>query len=96
MAYGASKGAINGIVMPMARDLGRFNIRVAAIAPAIFETPMGYSFSKKVRDLLTADTPLARAGNPEEFAHMVSFCIENGYINGVSLRIDGATRLSHL
>ena len=48
IAYGASKGAINGLVMPMARDLGRFNIRVAAIAPGIFATPMGAKMPKKV------------------------------------------------
>jgi len=95
-AYGASKGAINGIVMPMARDLGRYNIRVAAIAPGIFATPMGAKMPKKVQDRLNADTPMGRPGLPSEFAHMVGFCIENGYINGVSLRIDGATRLSHL
>ena len=95
-AYGASKGAINGIVLPMARDLGRFNIRVAAVAPGIFATPMGAKMPKKVQDRLNADTPMGRPGTPAEFAHMVGFCIENGYINGVSLRIDGATRLSHL
>ena len=95
-AYGASKGAINGIVLPMARDLGKFNIRVAAIAPGIFATPMGAKMSKKVQDRLNADTPMGRPGTPAEFAHMVGFCIENSYINGVSLRIDGATKLSHL
>eukprot|EP00806_Schmidingerella_arcuata_P000493 Macronucleus_1442.p1 GENE.Macronucleus_1442~~Macronucleus_1442.p1 ORF type:complete len:257 (+),score=67.65 Macronucleus_1442:1-771(+) len=95
-AYGASKGAINGIVLPMARDLGKLKIRVAAIAPGIFATPMGAKMPKKIQDRLNADTPMGRPGLPAEFAHMVGFCIENGYINGVSLRIDGATRLSHL
>ena len=96
IAYGASKGAINGIVLPMARDLGRYGIRAAAIAPGIFATPMGAKMPKKVQDRLNADTPMGRPGKPEEFAHMVGFCIENGYINGVHLRIDGATKLSHL
>ena len=96
IAYGASKGAINGIVLPMARDLGRYNIRVAAIAPGIFATPMGAKMPKKIQDRLNADTPMGRPGRPEEFAHMVGFCIENSYINGVSLRIDGATKMSHL
>ena len=95
-AYAASKGAINGIVLPMARDLGRFGIRVAAIAPGIFATPMGAKMPKKVQDRLNADTPMGRPGIPQEFAHMVGFMIENGYINGVSLRIDGATKFSHL
>lgn len=80
----------------MARDLGKFNIRVAAIAPGIFATPMGAKMPKKVQDRLNADTPMGRPGLPSEFAHMVSFMIENGYVNGVSLRLDGATKLSHL
>ena len=96
VAYGASKGAINGIVLPMARDLGRYNIRTAAIAPGIFGTPMALAMPKKVQDRLVMDTPMGRMGTPEEFAHMVGACIENGYINGQSLRLDGATRLSHL
>ena len=96
IAYGASKGAMNGIVLPMARDLGRYGIRAAAIAPGIFATPMGAKMPKKVQDRLNADTPMGRPGTPEEFAHMVGFCIENSYINGVHLRIDGATKLSHL
>ena len=96
MAYSASKGAINGIVMPMARDLGKYKIRVAAIAPAIFDTPMSSVMSDEVKARLNADSPLNRPGSVHEFAHMVAFCIENGYINGVSLRLDGATRLSNL
>ena len=96
VAYGASKGAINGMVLPMARDLGKFGIRAAAIAPGIFATPMGAKMPEKVQKRLAADTPMARFGTPAEFAHMVGFCIENGYVNGVHLRIDGATRLSHL
>ena len=96
IAYGASKGAINGIVLPMARDLGKYGIRAAAIAPGIFATPMGAKMPKKVIDRLNADTPMGRPGTPEEFAHMACFCVENSYVNGVHLRIDGATKLSHL
>ena len=94
--YSASKGAINGLVMPMARDLGRYKIRVAAIAPGIFDTPMYRAMPKKMQAGFDLVTPMKRLGRPEEFSHAVKFCIENGYINGVSLRIDGATKLSHL
>ena len=80
----------------MARDLGKFGIRAAAVAPGIFATPMGAKMPKKVQDRLNADTPMGRPGKPAEFAHMVEFMIENSYVNGVSLRIDGATKLSHL
>jgi len=96
VAYSASKGAINGMVMPMARDLGRYGIRVAAIAPGIFESPMTAKFSEKVSKRLFADTPQARAGKPDEFAQLATAIVENGYINGVHLRIDGAIKFSHL
>ena len=95
-AYGGSKGAINGMMMPMARDLGKFGIRVAAIAPGIFATPMGHAMPDKVQERLKADSPLNRFGHPEEFAHFVGAVIENSYITGVHLRIDGATKLSNL
>lgn len=95
VSYGASKGAINGLVLPMARDLGRYGIRVAAIAPGIFLTPMAAGFPQKLVDQYKSSTPMGRPGTVEEFAHMVVFCIENGYINGVRLRIDGATKLAH-
>ena len=95
ISYGASKGAINGLVLPMARDLGKYGIRVAAIAPGIFLTPMSADFPKKLEDQYKATTPMGRPGTVAEFAHMVTFCIENGYINGVRLRLDGAIRLAH-
>ena len=95
-AYGGSKSAVNSMVLPMARDLGKYRIRVASIAPGIFATPMGFNQPKIVQKRLQADSPLGRPGSPEEFAHMVKFCIENTYINGVALGINGATRLSHL
>lgn len=71
IAYSASKAALNGLCLPMARDLGRFNIRVAAIAPGIFESPMSGMMSAKLRDRLNSDTPMGRMGKPEEFAHMI-------------------------
>ena len=95
-AYSASKGAVNGMVLPMARDLGKFGIRVLAIAPGAFDTPMAHNMPKSVIDKLKADTPMGRPGQPDEFAHFVEACIENGYLNGVHLRIDGAIKVSNL
>ena len=77
----------------MARDLGKYGIRVAAIAPGIFKTQMFDSMPKHYQERAGLVTPMGRPGLPHEFAHMVQFCIENGYINGVSLRIDGATKM---
>ena len=62
VAYSSTKGAINGIVLPMARDLGKFGIRVVAIAPGIFMTPLSHMMSDKVLKVLNADTPLGRPG----------------------------------
>lgn len=82
--------------MPMARDLGKFGIRVAAIAPGIFRTPLGDAIPENVIKRLVQDTPLLRMGEPEEFAHFVKSMIENSYVNGVHLRIDGAIKMSNL
>ena len=96
VGYSATKGAINGIVLPMARDLGRYGIRVVSIAPGIFETPMAHGFPEAVKKRLYADTAINRAGQPDEFAAFVRACIENGYLTGVHLRIDGGTKFSNL
>ncbi|TNV76104.1 hypothetical protein FGO68_gene9599 [Halteria grandinella] len=96
VAYSASKGALNGMVLPMARDLGRFGIRVVSVAPGIFETPLSHSMPEGVKKRLNADTAINRAGQPDEFAHFVRMCIENGYVTGVHLRIDGGTKFSNL
>ena len=64
VVYSASKGALIGMTLPMARDLGKFKIRVMTIAPGIFETPMGNGIGKKVVDSLVQQTPLGRFGNP--------------------------------
>ena len=95
VAYSATKGAIAGITMPMARDLGKFGIRVVAIAPGTIMSPMLAQQTDKMKDMLLKDTPLKRFGEPDEFAHMVRACIENGYLNGVTLRMDGGTVLSN-
>ena len=96
VAYSASKGAINGMLLPMARDLGRFGIRVVAIAPGTFRTAMTDKMPQKVRDRLLADTPMGRFGQEHEFAHMACAIMENSYLNGVHLRLDGAVKMSNL
>ena len=68
VAYSASKAALNGMTLPMARDLGRYNIRVSAIAPGIMWSPMSDMMPDKLRNALLADTPMGRMGRPEEFA----------------------------
>ena len=84
------------MMMPMARDLAKYGIRCAAIAPGIFETPMGAGIPKKLIMGLQNDTPYKRFGKPFEFAHFIGAMIENAYISGVHMRVDGATKLSHL
>lgn len=93
--YSASKGAIVGITTPMARDLGKFGIRVVTIAPGTIMSPMLAQQTDKMKDMLLKDTPLKRFGEPDEFAHMVRSCVENSYLNGVTLRMDGGTVLSY-
>ena len=80
----------------MARDLGRYQIRAVAIAPGIFRTPLGDGVPQYIKDKLRKDTPMDRAGEPSELAHFAATIVENTYINGVALRIDGATRVSHI
>lgn len=93
-AYAASKAAIAGMTLPIARDLARNGIRVCAIAPGIFGTPMLRSLPQDVQDGLAADVPNPkRLGEPDEFAHLVGAIIENGYMNGETIRIDGALRM---
>ena len=83
------------MVLPMARDLGKYGIRVVAIAPGIMETPMSSLMPDKMRDSLNAMTPMGRMGQPDEFSHLVQTIIENGYLNGVHLRLDGAVKFAH-
>lgn len=96
-AYGSSKAGVAGLVLPMARDLARYGIRVLAIAPAIFETPMGASAPVQVLDSLR-NTHLfpTRFGRPLEFAHLVVACLENQMLNGTVIRLDGGSRMSKM
>ncbi len=93
-AYAASKGGIVGLSLPMARDLARSGIRVMAIAPGIFLTPMLQGLPQEVQDQLAQDvTCPKRLGDPSEYASLAGFIVENGYLNGEVIRIDGALRM---
>ena len=94
-AYSATKGAIIGMTLPMARDLGAFGIRVATIAPGLFLTPMSAPAPKEALDSFAGASSLGRGGDPDEFAHTVQFIIENTYVTGSVFRIDGGTRIPH-
>lgn len=94
VAYGASKGAVTGMTLPMARDLSRYGIRVVGIAPSPFKSPMEAMMSEKVRkSLLDATEFPKRAGEPPEFAALVRHAIENSMLNGSTIRLDGGVRL---
>lgn len=93
-AYGASKAAVVGLTLPMARDLARSGIRVMTIAPGIFETPMLMGMPQEVRDALGKMVPFPpRLGLPAEYAHLAKAIIENVMLNGETIRLDGAIRM---
>ncbi len=93
-AYSASKGGVVGMTLPMARELARFGIRVNTIAPGIFWTPMVDGMSPEVQESLSASIPFpSRLGRPDEFADTVVFLLNNRYVNGETIRLDGAVRL---
>ena len=93
-AYSASKAAIVGMTLPMARDLARSGIRVMTIAPGIFETPMMMSMPQEVLDSLGGAVPFPpRLGKATEYAHLAKTIIENLMLNGETIRLDGAIRM---
>ena len=93
-AYSASKGGIVAMTLPIARELARMGIRVMAIAPGIFETPLLASMSDDIRDSLGKQVPFpARLGQPSEYANLVKHIIENQMLNGEVIRLDGAIRM---
>ena len=93
-AYGASKAAVAGLTLPMARDLSRSGIRVMTIAPGIFETPMLLGMPQEVQDALGLMVPFPpRLGKPAEYAHLAKAIIENVMLNGETIRLDGAIRM---
>jgi NAD(P)-dependent dehydrogenase (short-subunit alcohol dehydrogenase family) len=94
-AYSASKGGVVAMTLPIARELSQFNIRVNTIAPGIFLTPMLLGLPQEAQDSLGKSVPNpARLGDPKEYAALVVHICENGYINGETIRIDGALRMA--
>lgn len=93
-AYSASKAGIVGITLPMARDLSSLGVRVCAIAPGIFETPMVTGMPEEVQQSLAAQVPFPkRLGKPSDYATLVQHIIENTMLNGEVIRLDGAIRM---
>ena len=94
-AYSASKGGIVGMTLPAARELGKFGIRVMAVAPGAVSTPMIGEVSDELQQSIAAGIPFPpRMAQPEEFAKLVAHIIDNQYLNGSVIRLDGAARLA--
>jgi NAD(P)-dependent dehydrogenase (short-subunit alcohol dehydrogenase family) len=94
-AYSSSKGGVAALTMPAAREFAQFGIRVMAIAPGIFGTPMLKALPQETQDSLGASVPFPkRLGEPREFAALVLHCIHNTYLNGEVIRLDGALRMA--
>ena len=94
-AYSASKAGVNGMTLPIARELAKFGIRVMTIAPGIFETPMLAAMTDELRASLGAQVPFPpRLGKPDEYAQLVRHIIENQMLNGEVIRLDGAIRMA--
>jgi NAD(P)-dependent dehydrogenase (short-subunit alcohol dehydrogenase family) len=94
VAYAASKAAVMGMTLPIARDFMQEGIRINAIQPGIFATPLLAGLPEKAQESLAAAVPFPkRLGKPEEYAGLVMFMLETGYFNGESVRLDGAIRM---
>jgi NAD(P)-dependent dehydrogenase (short-subunit alcohol dehydrogenase family) len=94
-AYSASKGGVVSMTLPIARELARFGIRVMTIAPGVFETAMMAGMPKPQQEALEAQVPFpSRLGRPSEFAELARHIVENPMLNGSTIRLDGALRLS--
>jgi 3-hydroxyacyl-CoA dehydrogenase / 3-hydroxy-2-methylbutyryl-CoA dehydrogenase len=94
IAYSASKGAIVGMTLPAARDLASVGVRVCAIAPGTFDTPLQAALPAESREALGQAVPFpSRLGRPQEFAALVAHIVENEMLNGEVIRLDGALRM---
>ena len=94
-AYSASKGGIAALTMPAAREFAQFGIRVMCIAPGIFHTPMLMALPEEAQKSLAASVPFPKAlGRPDQFASLARHIIENTYLNGEVIRLDGALRMA--
>lgn len=95
IVYGSAKAGVNGLVLPMARDLMNIGIRVNSIMPGIFATPLMLGAPQPVLDSLAASVPFPkRLGKPEEFGSLALELASNGYFNGQNIRLDGAIRMA--
>ena len=93
-AYSASKGGVVAMTLPIARELAQFGIRVNTIAPGLFLTPMMLGLPQEAQDSLGRAVPYpARLGEPREYAALAAHIVENAYLNGETIRIDGALRM---
>ena len=94
-AYSASKGGVHAMTLPIARELARYGIRVCTIAPGIMETPMLKGLPQAAQDSLGQQVPYPqRLGRPDEYAALVMSIVGNGYLNGETIRLDGAIRMA--
>lgn len=94
-AYSASKGGVHAMTLPIARELARYGIRVCTIAPGIMETPMLAGLPEAAQQSLGQQVPYPqRLGRPDEYASLVMQIVENGYLNGETIRLDGAIRMA--
>jgi NAD(P)-dependent dehydrogenase (short-subunit alcohol dehydrogenase family) len=94
-AYSASKGALVGMTLPMARDLAQHGIRACTIAPGLFATPLMRQLPETVQQSLAASIPFpSRLGKPEEFAQLACHIVTNTHLNGEVIRLDGALRMA--
>jgi len=94
-AYAASKGGVVSLTLPLARELASYGIRVVAIAPGIFDTPMMAGLPEEARESLGNQVPFpSRLGKPEEYAALVRHIVENEMLNGEVIRLDGAIRMA--
>lgn len=94
--YSSTKGAINSMVLPLARDLAKYRIRVMGIAPGIIQTPMSDRVPKKAIDHMVTQIPWGRVGQADEFAKLAQAIIENSYATGSMWRLDGGIRAPYL
>ncbi len=95
VAYSASKGAIVGMTLPVARDLAQYGIRVNTIAPGLFDTPLLAALPEEARVSLGKSVPFpSRLGAPDEYAQLAQQMIENQMLNGTVVRLDGAIRMA--
>lgn len=95
VAYSASKGGVQAMTVPVARDLAKDGVRVAAILPGLFHTPMFDGLPDEAREALAASVPFpSRLGRPDEYAQLAVDICQNTMLNGVNIRLDGAVRLA--